>query len=64
MRNMISRITILQILGAGALTIALGYTGRKLATRARKSRARLYLDEKLDLALADSMDCSDATTSY
>ncbi len=64
MRNIISRITVLQVIGAGALTIALGYAGRRYSLNMRKNQVSRRIDRKLDEALADSMDCSDAVASY
>ena len=64
MRNRLSHITLVQILGAGAVTVALGFVGRRYALSTRKTKVRKSLDKKLDLALADSMDCSDSVARY
>ncbi|MEQ1934072.1 MAG: hypothetical protein ABL962_09355 [Fimbriimonadaceae bacterium] len=53
-----------RLLGVGAVTIMIGLVGYEVAQQIRKGRCRKHLDHKLDLALADSMDCSDPITKY
>ena len=60
----IMREKFMKLVGFSAISLLLGGVAWQLARCAKANGARIVQEDKLDMALADSMDCSDATATY
>ena len=64
MNNKELRLNLARLLGASAISIIAGLVGRKIVHKVHRSRFKKHEDLKLDVALEQSMDCSDPVGTY
>ena len=58
------RLNLARLLGVSAISIMVGLVGREIALKVRRSQVKKVKSLKLDVALEDSMDCSDPVAQY
>ncbi len=64
MKKETCKFNLIHFLGASVAMVAIGMSAICLVTKIKKTAVRKHLDENLDVALTDSMDCSDPVTKY
>gem|GEM_PF-4764160 len=58
------RLNLARLLGVSAISIMVALVGREIGLKVRRGKVKRSKDRKLDIALEDSMDCSDPVAQY
>ena len=58
------RLNLARLLGVSAISIMVALVGIEIALKVRRGKVKRSKDRKLDIALEDSMDCSDPVAQY
>ena len=58
------RLNLARLLGVSVISIMVALVGREIALKVRRGTVKRSKDRKLDVALEDSMDCSDPVAQY